>query len=273
MSDALQFETAELPPEPDASAGRTCQLCTTPILDRYYEIGEQTWCVECHAQWDAKRNARGPTGRFVRALVLGTIAGAVGAAIYYAILALTGYELGLVAIVVGVLVGMGVRSGSDGRGGWFYQMLAMSLTYVAITSTYIPFVLEGMEGEGAELEAMVEDEPPEPDVAAEPPPEPVGAAAREEAELEAPAAGQPSPGTPVEENGAGEERLQDMGVIGKIVFAIIVFVIALLAPVLAGVENIIGLLIIGIALYEAWKINRAGTPTEVRGPFTVGAGP
>jgi hypothetical protein len=41
-----------------------------------------------------------------------------------------------------------------------------------------------------------------------------------------------------------------------------------LAPILAGFENIIGMLIIGFALYEAWKINKR-VKVEITGPFQV----
>jgi hypothetical protein len=43
----------------------------------------------------------------------------------------------------------------------------------------------------------------------------------------------------------------------------------LILPFLGGTQNLIGVLIIGIGLYEAWKVNRAGK-FEVAGPFAVG---
>src|SRR5215475_6321852 len=82
--------------------------------------------------------------RFCGALVLGVLAAMAGAGLYFAITALTGYELGLVAIVVGLLVGSAVRWGSQRRGGWLYQGLAMFLTYSAIITTYIPPLLTGI---------------------------------------------------------------------------------------------------------------------------------
>ena len=48
--------------------------------------------------------------------------------------------------------------------------------------------------------------------------------------------------------------------------------IAYVAPFLAGVKNILGLLIIGIGLYEAWKYTRAA-PLVVRGPLEPEAPP
>src|SRR5439155_3866977 len=53
-------------------------------------------------------------------------------------------ELGIVAIGVGLLVGIAVRKGSGGRGGRKFQALAMVLTYLSITASYVPLVLKGM---------------------------------------------------------------------------------------------------------------------------------
>src|SRR2546426_12468468 len=80
--------------------------------------------------------SHGSSGRrFAKALALGLGAAVVGAAIYFGIAALTGYEFGLVAIVVGLLVGGAVRKGSNGRGGRRYQLLAAFLTYTPVVGT------------------------------------------------------------------------------------------------------------------------------------------
>ena len=47
-------------------------------------------------------------------------------------------------------------------------------------------------------------------------------------------------------------------------------VIALASPFLAGFRNVLGILIIGFALYEAWRLNRR-VPLAVTGPFRVEA--
>ena len=141
-----------------------------------------------------------------------SLAAAVGAGIYYAVRALTGYEFGLIAIVVGFLVGGAVRMGSGHRGGVPYQLLAMFLTYASIVSTFIPDILEMLRREGRARSA-------------------------------------PSPLVAV---------LMMVAVVG----------IAFAAPFLMGFENIIGVIIIAIGLYEAWKINRKADRT-VTGPFRI----
>jgi hypothetical protein len=57
----------------------------------------------------------------------------------YALVAiLTGLEVGLIAILVGYMVGRAVRHGSGGLGGRPQQILAVVLTYFAITTSYLP---------------------------------------------------------------------------------------------------------------------------------------
>jgi hypothetical protein len=50
-------------------------------------------------------------------------------------------EIGLIAILVGWMVGKAIRHASYGRGGRPQQILAVALTYFAITTSYIPVVL------------------------------------------------------------------------------------------------------------------------------------
>lgn len=48
----------------------------------------------------------------------------------------------------------------------------------------------------------------------------------------------------------------------------LLFLLSAAAPILAGFENFMGWIIIGIALYEAWKLNRR-PPLLLRGPLPV----
>jgi hypothetical protein len=57
--------------------------------------------------------------------------------------------------------------------------------------------------------------------------------------------------------------------IGMAALLAVAFAISLAAPFLEGTENLIGLLIIGFALWEAWRFN-AYTPLVVSGPYQVG---
>jgi hypothetical protein len=73
-------------------------------------------------------------GRGLKAFVFGTIGAVLGAILYYAIIRITGWNIGLVAVVVGLMIGGAVKAGSGNRGGRFYQFLAVFLTYSAMAS-------------------------------------------------------------------------------------------------------------------------------------------
>src|SRR3989475_2456381 len=130
--ESLQFDHAE---RDGSAASLTCAVCSQAIATSYYEVNGNVTCQRCRSQTLAGWNRGSPGGRFAKALGLGLGAAVVGAGIYFGIAALTGYEFGLVAIVVGVLVGGAGRKGWTGRAGRRYQLLAMFLTYTAVVVT------------------------------------------------------------------------------------------------------------------------------------------
>ncbi len=131
-----------------------CAECRGPILDSYYERNRGVVCAACQTRFAATMGERAATGGFARAAAFGVGAAAAGAAVYYATLAATGYEIG-VALVVGLVVGKAVQVGSRRMGGRRYQCLAAGLTYAAIASTYVPFVVKGFDARAAEFGALL----------------------------------------------------------------------------------------------------------------------
>lgn len=231
-----------------------CGFCGREAQGVYFQVGDTVACTRCKNE-----RAAGPQGsrigRFSKALVFGLFAGAVGAGLWYGVRRLTGYEIGLIAIVVGFLVGAAVRFGSGGRGGWRYQVLAVGLTYFSICLNYAPDVVAGLL-ERAEQESAAEQAQPE------------GAPAPGPTEP-----GAVTPGTPPAAPAATAETPGLVAALaGVAVFAAVVVAISLAAPFLGGLENAIGLLIIGFGLWQAWKMN-AATPLEISGPFRIGATP
>lgn len=194
----LRFDTVEAAPSAPA-----CARCSRAIASEYYEVNGAIVCPDCRVQVEADAASGSAAGRLSRAAVYGLGGAIAGAALYYAILAITGYEIGLVAIAVGWLVGRAVQLGSGHRGGRAYQVLAVLLTYLAIVSTYIPFIFG------------------------------------------------------------------DRVVISSIADAGSILLFAMTAPFLAGFENVIGILIIGFALWQAWHMN-GRMALVFSGPYAVG---
>jgi hypothetical protein len=239
--EALRFDEPATGP-----AAPACDRCQKPIADAYYyEVNGQVVCRPCKTAL-AQPPAGNSASRMLRAMAFGIGGAVVGAGIYYAILALTGYEIGLVAIAVGWLVGRGVQKGSEGIGGWAYQALAVGLTYLAIVSTYVPFILKAVGESQAAATAVTPD-----------------SAGANQAAL---AAVTPDPTVGADTSAA----TLTAGTLALGVAALLALAAA--APFLAGFENAIGILIIGFALYQAWKMNRR-VPLAIQGPFAVGRGP
>jgi len=180
-----------------------------------------------------------PLLRFIKAGVLGLVATVVGAALYYGVMELTGYDLGLMAIVLGLMVGVAVRIGAEGRGGWFYQLIAIGLTYLAISFMLVPSVYSGFK------ERKVE---------------------RSRAAATQPAAASAAAGRLIKPHTSMEQFTfkENAYVAGISILA------CLLWPLAAKSMGAMGLIIKAIAFYEAWKINKK-RELVVNGPFAVGA--
>ena len=187
-------------------------------------------------------NRGGAAGRLGKAIGLGVLAMIGCSVLWYIVLKLTDSQWGILAVVVGLVVGGAVRKGSNGRGGWRYQALAIVLTYTAIVTSYVPYIIEAARDRAVQTATL--DSAATADFA--------------KADL-----AQDSVTT-------AATSTRDPGTLGR-VFAVILLLGVLYAlPFLAGIENIIGILIIGFALYEAWKLNRRVELT-VTGPHRVAA--
>lgn len=118
-----------------------CAACQTPIDTAYYDANGSILCNRCCIV--AKSAAETPRGiaPFITAGVFGLGAGVVGAGIYYAVIAIANLEIGIVAILIGYMVGYAVRKGACGRGGRRFQVLAVALTYASIALAYAPIVV------------------------------------------------------------------------------------------------------------------------------------
>lgn len=203
--EALQLDTAEPLAE---KAATTCAGCKRELTASYFTIGPQIACGACRDAVVARLAAREGES-FGRALLFGLGAAAVGSAIYFAVAKVTGYEIALVGILTGYLVGRAVRQGSRSPGGRHYQVLAVALTYVAITTSYVPTLWQAVGAQQAAAHTSA-------------------------------------------------------AVLGLFVFGL-----ALVAPLLAGVSNFFGWVIIAFSVWEAWKRNRL-VEIPIRGPFRVG---
>jgi hypothetical protein len=136
----LQFRRAEHIPTPAASAAQRCVGCEAPIAESYYHASGRVVCPACAARIQQGQQ-QPPTYSFPRALLFGGAAALAGCAIYAIVAIATGMEIGLIAILVGVMVGKAIRRASGGFGGRQQQILAVVLTYFSIATSYIPVII------------------------------------------------------------------------------------------------------------------------------------
>jgi hypothetical protein len=130
--EPLQFDQAEF--ETPAAERPTCMVCKQPIRDEYYEIHGKVMCPRCRHGVEAAFRGGSPAARVLLATLFGVVGAAAGAVIYYVSIRATGWNLSLVSIFVGFIVGKAVRQGTGNRGGPFYQLLAMFLTYTSLVA-------------------------------------------------------------------------------------------------------------------------------------------
>jgi hypothetical protein len=135
----LQFQHAE--PIAEASTGLFCVACKQPVGGTYYQAqGQQVVCPLCAERIRASQQAA-PAISLMRAALYGGGAALAGCVLYAAVAILLHAEIGLIAILVGWMVGKAIRHASYGYGGRRQQILAVLLTYFAITTSYIPVIL------------------------------------------------------------------------------------------------------------------------------------
>src|SRR5262245_8475952 len=226
----LQFDQAEF--AAPAAGMPICAACRQTIPDHYFQINGEILCERCSTAVKAGLAGGSPIRRFVKAWFYGFGAAVAGFAIYFGVLKLTGWEVGLISILVGFMVGTAVRKGSEGRGGVLYQLTAVFLTYLAIAVSYSALIVP----------KMIDQMKAEKKAAAERPEN----AANENAGVDK-AAKDAADGGPAAD--------KPMTPLGFVIGIAVIFALMLGLPIFAGFSQPIGLLIVAFALWEAYKLN------------------
>jgi hypothetical protein len=256
--EELQFDRVITQSTSSAAPGTLaviCAACRTLIETEYYHINGDVFCSRCRTTVESAAETPRGVMSLLTAGVFGLGAGVIGAAIYYAVLAIAHLEIGIIAILIGYMVGYAVRKGARGRGGRRFQVMAVALTYVAVALAYTPIAVK---------QTIAADRDARKAPAA---PAPLGPLAPLESMTgtHAPAAPDGSRATTTKPGGGG------LLLSGAFMLA---FVAAL--PVLMVVgsfpSGLISALIILIGMRQAWKMT--GAPwLEILGPYRVGAVP
>ena len=253
--DSLQFQTVErasgqtIPGQGPQPA--SCVVCHKPIEGTYFAAGDKLVCPICRDKYVAATSGGSRMMRLTRATLFGIVAGLLGAAIWFAVLRMTGYNFALIAILVGFMVGGAVRAGSGRRGGRAYQLLAVLLTYLTIGTTYTGEAFYQYAHDPAKAHSSAA----------------TAGTAQDGSAAQADSKSGLAKIFAVDRSGAHQRPS-----LGRALLALVLLIALLIAmiaamPVLSA-HSIIGLLISGFALWEAWKIN-ARRALTLAGPYSL----
>jgi hypothetical protein len=212
-------------------------------VDKYYEADHSVICAACHTRLTAPASSEPERPRFTRAVAFGTLGALAAAAGYIALLATTGRELTILILLVGLVVGKAVRTGSGARGGRRFQWLAVALTYLAIATTYVPFVVKGYSRTSSRVAVAAPDDAGTLNVAG--------------SFLSAAMAPEPTPAPRSSLGGAA------LGLSALLLLAVA-------APILEAANHAVTTLITLVALFQAWRMNRR-VDLQITGPYRVRA--
>ena len=133
-TDELQFQRAEY-----VGAGPDCAFCKKPAGPTYYQVGKAVACPGCAAQLH-RLQTRPDRSLMFRAALYG-LGAAIAGSILFALISLTGFQFSIVAILVGYMVGKAMVRATRGRSSRACQVMAVVLTYGAITTSYLPLMI------------------------------------------------------------------------------------------------------------------------------------
>lgn len=80
-------------------------MCQQAIATEYFDVNGQSVCNACKSQLEHLGQTPRGWGLFAKAGLFGLVAAILGAVLYYAVIAITNFEIGIVAIAIGFMVG------------------------------------------------------------------------------------------------------------------------------------------------------------------------
>jgi hypothetical protein len=240
--DSPQFGTAEYSGAP---AGDICKACGQPVTGVYYRANNSAMLCGSCADRVQREVPKDSHAAFVRALLFG-LGGFFAAFVAYSAIGILfrGWTIGYLALGVGWIVGKAMMAGSGGIGGRRYQIVAVLLTYAAVSMSAVPIALF-LPHEQAQSQKA--------NHASQSPPE------------AAPATGEPDQNSP-----QSEEPTKPRTTHRSLVAALgLLALLGLASPFLGGVGGLIMLVILFVGMQFAWRITRGHPKIVVDGPFQI----
>jgi hypothetical protein len=237
-----QFGKAEYVGDPGTDR---CVACSQPVLGEYYRVNGAMVCPTCTSSAQTKLPNDTHTA-FVRAVLFGCGGALLGLILYSAFGIITGFVIGYISLAVGYIVGKAMMMGSKGIGGRRYQVVAMLLTYAAVSMSAIPIAIS--------MQSKVRDVQKQ-------------QLADEQHQFEKEFGQQPSNASPTPSNPPVEAAPVQQKSLAAILGSLAL--LGLASPFLElqeSFQGIIGLVILLVGIRIAWRMTAAKLP-EISGPF------
>jgi len=242
---APQFGTAEYASK---SGTEVCKSCNQGIVGQYFRVNGSLACARCVDQLK-DQIPKDTHAAFVRGLAFGLGGALLGLILYSGFSIITGIEIGYVSLAVGWIIAKAIKMGSRGIGGRRYQVVAVALTYAAVSMAAIPLYLSQAMKEESRKPAQSQTAPRnQPDQASPSP-------------GSSPATSAPSKPAP-----ANKPPINLFKALGLLVL------LGLASPFLElenPLNGALGLLILFIGMNIAWRL-AAGPKIDILGPFAAG---
>ena len=236
-----QFATAEY-----AGSGERCKSCNQPIASQYYRINGSLACERCTEQLKTQQ-PKDSHKAFVNGVLLGIGGAILGLILYSGFTIISGIYIGYISLAVGWMVGKAIRKGSGGIGGRRYQIVALALTYAAVSLSAVPIAIsEDIKQKKDAPPAQIQQQP-------------------------APSSDSSSSDSPEKAPVTGSDKPKPSFGSALLYLAFI----GLASPFLElqyPFHGVIGLIILFVGLRIAWQIT-AGPKIDIIGPFKSASAP
>lgn len=126
-----------------------CSVCGGLVSGQKYLLNAQPACARCAVAAGAPVDS---SAAFTTAVVYGIGAALAGLAFYAGFTIAFHFFIGYVALAVGWLIGKAMMAGSKGIGGRKYQIVAVMLTYFAISLASVPILLAEAYEKGTDID-------------------------------------------------------------------------------------------------------------------------
>jgi hypothetical protein len=226
-----QFTTAEYA----QPRGDQCAACKQPLTAQYYRVNGKMACPSCTERLQ-RTLPQDSHAAYVRGILFGVGAAILGMIFYAGFTILTGLYVGYVSLAVGWFVAKAIMLGSKGIGGRRYQILAVLLTYAAVSLAAVPIAISAyVKAKDKISTAQTQKQSTAADQAAHP---------------------EQSPDAPAENSRAAA--------LGRLLL------LGLASPFLElqdPLHGAIGLLILFVGIRIAWRMTQNSRSADIQGPY------